>query len=643
MASEIPDVVNADTAASAAKPSRPAAPSQYRVTRSSCRTTDAKDGPGKAVDALSAPETTTTMGTASKRIPARRDPQPPRQARLAAAESTAPPKVRKRTSQEVQALAAKKAALEQEEQEFLAKRRRQLAELDAEMQEADQDMEKNRILRKNDLDIEGEAVDVDISVDGAFVERDDEMDVDDVPKQSGRKGKPARGVIRAQQHAEADRILAERGIVVSQRTAATVPAAKSKRSQPTTEKGLIRSWEARVTRIKPGREDLPQEAEDAMGGLNDEDVIATAPQVTGRLSTTDRNAALVRAEAGLRTDLRRNNEVVELSSDDEVQTKARKKPARTKTGRTAVKHEKDEPSLALASAQVSTSSSPIIVSTPSQLPLEESAVIDALLDGVWTASFLPAIYCRMFASDAPFGWIKGPGFPALLQDVLARRFPEWANLYTIKDRSRTYLKASSRVNEKRSEIARDAVNVVERFYNQPSYRLNEPKIRSHATWAICPNGPAVWKTPTPKALCDMGMESDDEEYVRPDGIFESDTVIEVLAPHLKLYAETDIGCGRPVGLLALVAAAVERAYSQYVGFINGNRSEVNTFSKDKYGPALLDYVANAKKLSSRRWASIYALCNVEETKKRKLPGADGAMARKRHRLYVPSSPPPEDA
>ncbi|KAL1663476.1 hypothetical protein GGF50DRAFT_115991 [Schizophyllum commune] len=559
-----------------------------------------------------------------------------------------PPKkpASKPVSKKVLALAAKKAVLEKQE----AARLRQLAEIEAALVQAQIEVEENAILSKGDLDDAGAGgsevgvmnVDETGEDEGAEFVEEDEMDVDqEGAEKISRKRKPARGATRAQLNASVDKILGARGIVLK-RPSTGLTSGDSKRSRPVTEKGLIRTWEARITKPKLGREAVPGDSDYPLGGLNDEDAAAIAPAITSRLSVAEREAALARAEIGQGAISRRNAEVIEISDGDECLAQPRKKTkaASRIKGTTHIKLEHGESSTASLAALSSRKRRALPLDEDNPRPDCTAAApcsnIDDLLESSWATSLVPALYVRMFASEEPFAWAKGPGFAALIQGVVKRLHPEWADKYPVTSQCQTYDKSASRINEKRSEIARHGTAAVARFYAKAPYLNDEALIRKHAQWAIRPKGPAVWARPAP-----MDYDSDEEEAEpTADGIFLSPVFIETLTPHLKLYSQTDIRCGNPVGLIGLVGASVERAFAEYVRYENGKKHEedVKTFTKHRYHDVVYDYVDNAKRLSDRRWLEIYAQCQVRVVTKHEPPAVNNSMSRKRRKLYIPSSP-----
>ncbi|KAI5886110.1 uncharacterized protein SCHCODRAFT_02519424 [Schizophyllum commune H4-8] len=136
-----------------------------------------------------------------------------------------------------------------------------------------------------------------------------------------------------------------------------------------------------------------------------------------------------------------------------------------------------------------------------------------------------------------------------------------------------------------------------------------------------------------------GVGEDDPSYIKAYGIFESDIIIDVLSPHLKHFTSTPmIKLTRPVGLLALVVAALERAFDAY-GETGSKPTEYDDFTKDYASTAVEQYGRMIASLRDSHWASIYAACGVKQEQKKPVTmGHKTPLASRRDRLRIPSSP-----
>lgn len=53
------------------------------------------------------------------------------------------------------------------------------------------------------------------------------------------------------------------------------------------------------------------------------------------------------------------------------------------------------------------------------------------------------------------------------------------------------------MNEKRSSFGSNAIEVIDTFFKQPEYSNRPDLIARFASWAVQPNGPGFFSTPTP--------------------------------------------------------------------------------------------------------------------------------------------------
>ncbi|KAJ6452861.1 hypothetical protein C8R47DRAFT_1083622 [Mycena vitilis] len=115
-----------------------------------------------------------------------------------------------------------------------------------------------------------------------------------------------------------------------------------------------------------------------------------------------------------------------------------------------------------------------------------------------------------------------------------------------------------------------------------------------------------------------------------EGLFESDFVIAVAAPLLKVG-----GSQHPIGALALAAAAVERAWYDVLN------EGTSTFGNEKAGNTVTGYVASAQKLSEAAWQRILDACNehtVQTASEATSDAPELSLNGPRENMYEPSSP-----
>jgi hypothetical protein len=80
-------------------------------------------------------------------------------------------------------------------------------------------------------------------------------------------------------------------------------------------------------------------------------------------------------------------------------------------------------------------------------------------------------------------------------------------------------------------------------------------------------------------------------------------------------------------------------------YASGVRANVGKFSQEKVGEMVDDYVANATRLSDRRWRRIIGVCGAEsenDGNAQHPPPSTPSMQNKRRVLYFASSPMRED-
>lgn len=60
------------------------------------------------------------------------------------------------------------------------------------------------------------------------------------------------------------------------------------------------------------------------------------------------------------------------------------------------------------------------------------------------------------------------------------------------------MKAYQRLSEKRSQFGADAISIVKDFFARSPTLSTSDNIAAYAKWALKPNGPALYKIPTPE-------------------------------------------------------------------------------------------------------------------------------------------------
>ncbi|KAF9522081.1 hypothetical protein CPB83DRAFT_899946 [Crepidotus variabilis] len=191
------------------------------------------------------------------------------------------------------------------------------------------------------------------------------------------------------------------------------------------------------------------------------------------------------------------------------------------------------------------------------------------------------------------------------------------------------------LSDKRSAFGSNAVKIVDKHFKLTKFKNNPAAVRAYVHWALNKHGPAFWGTPIPQ-------KEEDRVGKVPKGLFESSFIIETAAPLLKFTANAAGAYGEPVGALALVAAAVERAFKMY---LSGTKvvNFQDVFSEEKIGSFVLDHLKDARKISANAWPRIKAACGqVKGSNDRKQPPAPilVSLEQDRGNRFIASSPPP---
>ncbi|KAH9018292.1 hypothetical protein EDB85DRAFT_1897238 [Lactarius pseudohatsudake] len=383
--------------------------------------------------------------------------------------------------------------------------------------------------------------------------------------------------------------------------------------QATKPSGLLKNWSSRavsrggLTGGTPTPRDDSVLPDNVLGGLADEDADSERP-----LSKMSKGR-----------DVTRKNEIVRIAdSDSEVET--------TKISRVNVQAPFVGPVSHLKRKMVK--SEPSFDSSSNSFKLNDSSNMPSFVMSDWTTRFLPTLYHVLFCSEKPFhDFSKGSDLLKTVQMVLDVVHPHHS--YVVTTESKLYQNAYDRLVEKRSDFGARALEIVDRVFKQTEYLDNACAVSQYAKWATEIDGPGLWKVPSPP-----GSLSTDDDYVKPQDIFESQYMIDILQRLIKKPIENSrlVEYGHPKGAVALAAAGIERAFS---AFESGQKVRTRPFSRDGHGEVVADYMKNLKKLSERRWESmLIAYGIVEEGQVQVSPSKASSLESMRHALYIPSSP-----
>ncbi|KAL0960215.1 hypothetical protein HGRIS_011849 [Hohenbuehelia grisea] len=149
------------------------------------------------------------------------------------------------------------------------------------------------------------------------------------------------------------------------------------------------------------------------------------------------------------------------------------------------------------------------------------------LQTTWARSILPTLYHALFCADDPFTFVtKGDQFVQTIQ--YAVNLIHKPGAYTVSCRDTICNRAYDRLCEKRGHFASTALGIVKKFFKD-TMSNNEDRVAVYAQWALRTDGPAMYKTPTPM---DSAAEGE-EDYIEPQGAYESQFIIDTLASLLK--------------------------------------------------------------------------------------------------------------
>ncbi|KAJ7457136.1 hypothetical protein B0H11DRAFT_2243670 [Mycena galericulata] len=459
-----------------------------------------------------------------------------------------------------------------------------------------------------------------------------------------RAKKPEKGETRAEIEVMTKKIVAEKNKELPvKKVQSNNAAASSKRA------GLSQTW-IKSNVGAPVNTSTPESPK--IGGLTDDDAGGSRPESKVAMQAP-----------------RKNNMVGLIASSEPDDTPSRVaqtqvKPPTRKARPSVLKHEK-MPALTLV-----THSTPQIKSesSSSSFTPESAEGLPGFIAKSWGTVYLPACYRALYLSRDPMSIgavgkdLMKPGKETVLffQAILDEKYA--GNSWVMEWGDAICTKAVSRVGERRSAIGKAAMVVVDRLFDSTTYyklsstpdstgssqRLRKSqKISDDARYAVRSNGPAFYKDPTPEDVCKLGANH--PAYVKPRGYLESPLIIETLCSFIKddefrvIVTETPDGeehdfSGLPIGLLGMVAAAVERAYKLHT---TGVRTKAPGFSSVNYGTAVAGFIASIQGFRRSRWDSIIKSCGSQITERAAAAPVEteqDSLDGLRERMYIPSSP-----
>ncbi|TFK17358.1 hypothetical protein FA15DRAFT_710890 [Coprinopsis marcescibilis] len=263
-----------------------------------------------------------------------------------------------------------------------------------------------------------------------------------------------------------------------------------------------------------------------------------------------------------------------------------------------------------------------IAAVGSKLPVPGNTRSDQLppfvyVDNAWKARFLPTLTHVLFTSEEPFkGFASGtPKLREHLQLVVNAVYPD--SDYRVQLAGDTvHNMACNRISDRRGNIGQEALKAIIKHL----MTFRDPEEASKwLSWARRVHGLLYFETPTP---IDHKKKPGEEGFQRPRGRLQSPFII-MLARKAFEYTEgavtipqigTYLDCKRPIGLFALIMAALDRA-SQLLepdGSIktgqNHQRLKNFNFSDENWGAVLESYVISLRKVNDETWKVVLNDC-----------------------------------
>ncbi|KAF8167104.1 hypothetical protein B0H34DRAFT_791875 [Crassisporium funariophilum] len=261
-------------------------------------------------------------------------------------------------------------------------------------------------------------------------------------------------------------------------------------------------------------------------------------------------------------------------------------------------------------------------------------------DRSWVKIFLPSLMHALYVSPEPFKNFrpKADEFHDTIQTVFDLSFPNVE--YEVKEDDTLKSEAYNRLKSKRSKIASEIAQAVDVLFADKKTFANAIQIKEYARWALRPDGPGFYETPTPMK-CRVPRNNPD--YIPPAGIFQSKFILPTLVKYLHysqgLALRPRIDATRPPkGLLVMILASVERAFKAY---LCGEKTKQKKFSDDDYSAVMKAYWVMLAQIRESQWTQILTStvnkmdvseCDSDDE------GTLEVISAQRGQFYIPSSP-----
>ncbi|KAL0945347.1 hypothetical protein HGRIS_000845 [Hohenbuehelia grisea] len=322
---------------------------------------------------------------------------------------------------------------------------------------------------------------------------------------------------------------------------------------------------------------------------------------------------------------RMNKEVLFVESDEEAlvsSSQSHRKPAAQRPLKTQTPQVSRAPALPPPNLN---DDGVVLVATSS----DGGQALPEDLQTTWARSILPTLYHALFCADDPFTFVtKGDQFVQTIQYAVNLVHKPGAYTVSCTICNRAY----DRLCEKRGHFASTALGIVKKFFKD-TMSNDEDRVAVYAQWALRTDGPAMYKTPTPM---DSAAEGE-EDYIEPQGAYESQFIIDTLASLLKPIKKSNDNFGYPKSAVALAAAGVELAFSLHESGVFDEKAKED-FSYENVSPIVTEHLENIAQFSDRRWSRVLAATGFAAAKPRRPESHPSSLQRGRRNLNVSSSP-----
>ncbi|KAJ3994077.1 hypothetical protein F5050DRAFT_1713985 [Lentinula boryana] len=295
---------------------------------------------------------------------------------------------------------------------------------------------------------------------------------------------------------------------------------------------------------------------------------------------------------------------------------------------------KNEPTLLdLTPAPSSDTSTSSLGKTPT--PTNLKALPD-FMQADWATKALPQLYSTLFSSEKPFEhFSKSSDFIGILTELAKKIWP--GNTFVTMKNSSYVEMAYNRCNEKRSRIGNECYKHVESFFATNTNFTSQQQIVNYCNWVLSGDGPLLFSEPTPE-----GIENGQPGWKKPRGCWLSPHIIAVIRPHVKLYVAHNQNAEVPKGLLALVAAGLEKSFTFFsVNGLSTKAEKQSWFTQSEVNSLVVEYMETAKSTQPTRWIQIVAACGANEVEPIEIIKPH-SIHRRRAVAYDASSPPPPE-